>query len=341
MADILVVGGAGYIGSFLCKHLAAAGHRPVVLDNLSTGHRAAVRYGPLIQGEMADADLLAGIFSRHRIEAVMHFAANCYVGESVTAPAKYYRNNLAATLALLDAMRAAGVHRFIFSSTCAVYGEPEAIPIAEDHPLRPINPYGRSKLMVEQILDDFAAAYDLRAVRLRYFNAAGADPEGQIGEDHRPETHLIPLVLQTALGQRGHIEIFGDDLDTADGTCIRDYIHIADLAQVHCLALERLLDGAGGGIYNLGNGAGYSVRQVIETARRVTGQKVPAVVAPRRAGDPAVLVGSSRKAADELGWRPRYPDLEAIVETAWHWHRTHPHGYSPPDSAQGKPVHGN
>ena len=327
MADILVVGGAGYIGSYMCKRLAAAGHRPVVLDNLSTGHRAAVRYGPLIQGDMADGALLRQIFADRSIAAVMHFAASCIVSESVAAPAKYYHNNVSATLALLEAMVSAGVRRFIFSSTCAVYGEPEQAPMAEDHPLRPINPYGRSKLMVERILDDFCAAYGLCAVRLRYFNAAGADPQGELGEDHRPETHLIPLVLQAASGRRPRVDIFGEDFATADGTCIRDYIHIADLAEAHRLALERLLAGGSGGVYNLGNGTGYSVREVIETARRVTGKPIPVAVTGRRAGDPAVLVGSSRRAAAELGWRPRYPDLAAIIETAWRWHQACPDGY--------------
>jgi UDP-glucose 4-epimerase len=327
MTEILVVGGAGYIGSYMCKHLAACGYRPLVLDNLVHGHRQAVRYGSLIEGQMADRSLLERVFAAHSIQAVMHFAAYCYVGESVTEPEKYYRNNVAATLTLLEAMRACKVGRFIFSSSCAVYGEPEQVPMTEGHRLQPINPYGRSKLMVEEILEDFEAAYGFSSVRLRYFNAAGADPDGELGEDHRPETHLIPLVLQTAMGQRDRVEIFGDDFTTVDGTCIRDYIHIADLAQAHRLALERLLDGGSGGVFNLGNGSGYSVREVIETARRVTGRTIPAEVGGRRAGDPAVLVGSCRKAASELGWQPRYPDLETIIETAWRWHRAHPHGY--------------
>jgi UDP-glucose-4-epimerase GalE len=327
MNEILVVGGAGYIGSHMCKHLADTGYRPVVLDNLSTGHRVAVRHGPFFQGEMTDAALLAAIFRQHRIQAVMHFAAHCYVGESVTDPARYYRNNVAATLALMEAMGRAGVRRLIFSSSCAVYGEPAQVPMDEDHPLRPINPYGRSKLMVEQILEDFESAYGWVTVRLRYFNAAGADPEGVLGEDHRPETHLIPLVLQVALGQRPAIDIFGDDFPTFDGTCIRDYIHIADLAQAHRLALERILNGGTGGAFNLGNGNGYSVRQVVDTARRVTGAVIPARVAGRRRGDPSTLVGACGKARETLGWRPRYPSLQDIVETAWNWHRRHPRGY--------------
>lgn len=327
MREILVVGGAGYIGSYMCKHLAAAGYLPVVLDNLSTGHRAAVRFGPFFQGEMSDTALLETIFRHHRIQAVMHFGAHCCVAESVADPAKYYGNNVGATLALLAAAVRAGVRRLIFSSSCAVYGEPEQVPMDENHPLRPITPYGRSKLMIEQVLEDFEAAYGLAAVRLRYFNAAGADPDGTLGEDHRPETHLIPLALQAALGQRPGLEIFGDDFPTADGTCVRDYIHIADLAQAHRLALERILDGGPGGVYNLGNGSGYSVRQVVNTARRVTGADIPARVAQRRQGDPSVLVGSCRKAREALGWQPRHPSLDDIVASAWRWHRRHPRGY--------------
>ena len=327
MQEILVVGGAGYIGSYMSKHLAEAGYLPVVLDNLSTGHRAAVRFGPFFQGEMADAGLLETILRRHRIQAVMDFAAHCDVAESVSDPAKYYRNNVGATLVLLEAMNRAGVRRLIFSSSCAVYGEPERVPLDEDHPLRPINPYGRSKLMIEQVLADFEAAYGLAAARLRYFNAAGADPDGNLGEDHRPETHLIPLVLQVALGQRPGLEIFGDDFPTADGTCIRDYIHIADLARAHRLALERICNGGPGGVFNLGNGSGYSVREVVDTARRVTGANIPAKVVQRRQGDPSALVGSCRKAREALGWQPRYPSLSDIIETAWRWHRHHPRGY--------------
>jgi UDP-glucose-4-epimerase GalE len=339
MQEILVVGGAGYIGSYMCKHLAGAGYLPVVLDNLATGHRAAVRYGPFFKGDLDDRALLEKIFHGHRIQAVMHFAAHCYVGESVTDPARYYRNNVAATLSLLESMRQAGVRHLIFSSSCAVYGEPLQVPMDETHPLRPINPYGRSKLMVEQMLEDFASAYGLAAVRLRYFNAAGADPEASLGEDHRPETHLIPLVLQVALGQRPAVEIFGDDFSTTDGTCIRDYIHIADLAQAHGLALVRLLDGASGGVFNLGNGNGYSVREVIETARRVTGKSIPARVVGRRDGDPSILVGSCRKARDELGWQPRFGSLESIVETAWRWHCGHPCGYDGQQIMEWKADH--
>ncbi len=325
--DILVVGGAGYIGSHMCKHLAGSGYRPIVLDNLIHGHREAVRWGPFYRGNLDDAALLGRIFYAHDIHAVFHFAAHCYVGESVERPGIYYENNLAATLRLLTAMVEHGVHRFIFSSTCAIFGEPEEIPITEDHPKNPINPYGRTKWMVEQMLDDFSAAHGLQHVCLRYFNAAGADPEGEIGEDHDPETHIIPLVLQTALGKRSGIRIFGDDYPTDDGTCIRDYIHVTDLAQAHLLALERLGDGMGAERYNLGNGKGYSVREVVETARKVTGVSIPHETVARRAGDPAVLVGSSRKAMVELGWTPGFSDLTEIIETAWQWHCRHPEGY--------------
>ena len=325
--NILVVGGAGYIGSHMCKYLNRRGYHPIVLDNLVCGHRQAVKWGTFFEGSMGDSDLLRKIFLDFEIVAVMHFAAFCYVGESVTEPAKYYRNNVANTISLLDVMVKEKVSNFIFSSSCATYGEPLGIPIEETHPLRPISPYGRTKLMVEQILKDFAVGYGLNSVSLRYFNAAGADPDGELGEDHDPETHLIPLVLQTALGQRPSIQIFGDDYPTKDGTCIRDYIHIEDLAQAHLLALERLLNGLPGGEYNLGNGEGYSVREVIEIAKNVTGKPVPVKVGKRRLGDPAILVGSSEKASRELGWRPQFPDLEAIIETAWNWHKANPYGY--------------
>jgi len=327
MNDILVVGGAGYIGSHMCKYLAGQGYQPVVLDNLSLGHRQAVQWGPLYEGNMDDQALLEQIFSRHRIKAVMHFAAFCYVGESVHEPLKYYRNNISATLGLLAAMRAHGVDKLIFSSTCATYGEPEFLPITEEHPQNPINPYGRSKLMMEQIFDDLDEADGLRTVCLRYFNAAGADPEGALGEDHDPETHLIPLVLQTALGQRPELTVFGNDYPTEDGTCIRDYIHITDLAQAHFLSLQHLLNGGGSRKYNLGNGNGYSILDVLETAGRVTGREIPYRFADRRAGDPAALVGGAAKAADELGWKPLYGNLEVILETAWNWLKNHPSGY--------------
>ncbi len=317
--SILVVGGAGYIGSYMCKYLTKNGFVPIVLDNLITGHRQAVKCGPLVQGSMAQSNLLRQIFSENPIAAVMHFAAFCYVGESVAQPSKYYINNLANTLNLLRIMVEYNISNFIFSSSCATYGEPQKIPITEDHPQSPINPYGRSKLMIEQILDDFKDAYGLESVSLRYFNAAGADPEGELGEDHNPETHIIPLTLQTALGKQKTINIFGDNYPTKDGTCIRDYIHIDDLAQAHLLALERLLNGVSGDKFNLGNGNGYSVRQVIETARYVTGKKIPTEIVQRRSGDPAILVGSSQKAMEELGWKPNFPDLHSIIATAWQW----------------------
>ncbi|MDY6838863.1 MAG: UDP-glucose 4-epimerase GalE [Thermodesulfobacteriota bacterium] len=325
--SILVVGGAGYIGSHMCKHLSKAGYEPIVLDNLIYGHEQAVKWGPLYKGPMNDSALLSKVFSDYPIEAVMHFAAFCYVGESVTSPAKYYENNVSHTLSLLKGMVEKKVRRFIFSSSCATYGQPIEIPINEEHPQSPISPYGRTKVMVEQILEDYRTAYGLESISLRYFNAAGADRGGDLGEDHRPETHLIPLVLQTALGQRPCVDIFGNDYPTADGTCVRDYIHVEDLTKAHLLALERLLNGLPGGQYNLGNGKGYSVEEVVDVARRVTGRPIATKVTARRAGDPAVLISSSRKAAEELGWHTKFPDLETIVETAWNWHRAHPDGY--------------
>lgn len=328
MKEILVVGGAGYIGSHMCKYLHRHGMRPVVLDNLSLGHRQAVKWGPLYEGNMDDSLLLHEIFSNHSIEAAMHFAALCYVGESMHEPLKYYQNNISSTLGLLDAMLEHGVSRLIFSSTCATYGEPQFLPITEDHPQVPINPYGRTKLMMEQILDDLGAASGLNSVCLRYFNAAGADPEGDLGEDHDPETHLIPLVLQAALGKRQDLTIFGDDYPTADGTCVRDYIHIQDLAQAHYLSLQYLLDDSPSKKFNLGNGNGYSIREVIQTAEEVTGRKLSYRYAQRRPGDPATLVGSAECMRNELGWKPQYTTLNAIIETAWSWHVNNPEGFT-------------
>ena len=319
---VLVAGGAGYIGSHTAKLLHQRGYHPVVVDNLVRGHRWAARWGTFVQADLADKETVKRVLVEHRIRAVMHFAAFAYVAESVRDPAAYYRNNVATTLALLEAMVEVESEFFIFSSTCATYGEPEVVPIPEDHPQRPINPYGRTKLAVEQMLADFETAYGIRHVNLRYFNAAGADPDGEIGEAHDPETHLIPLVIEVALGQRPHIAIFGTDYPTPDGTCIRDYIHVTDLAEAHVLALEHLLDGGDSRSYNLGNGRGYSVREVIDTVRRITGRAVPELEAGRRWGDPAVLVGSSEKIRDELGWKPRFADLGTIVETAWRWHRS-------------------
>lgn len=323
----MVVGGAGYIGSHMCKCLAKNGYIPIILDNLDFGHQEAVKWGTFVKGSLADSKLLNQIFSDFHIAAVMHFAAFCYVGESVLQPSRYYRNNVANTLSLLETMVKRKVSNIIFSSSCATYGEPEHLPITEQHPQNPINPYGRSKLMVEQILDDFSAAYGLESVVLRYFNAAGADPECELGEDHTPETHLIPLILQTALGKRESILVFGDNYPTKDGTCIRDYIHIVDLVNAHLLALERLLNGLPGGKYNLGNGSGYSVKEVIETAQNVTGRSIPVRIVEKRPGDPSVLVGSGEKAANELGWKPEFPDLYSIIKTAWNWHKNNPEGY--------------
>ncbi len=317
---ILVTGGAGYIGSHYVMQAIEAGESVVVLDNLAYGHREAVVDGAeLIVGDMSDRGLLDQIFSQHRIDAVVHFAAFAYVGESVTAPRKYYLNNTVATLNVLNAMVDHGVLKFVFSSTCATYGNPQYMPIDEKHPQSPINPYGESKFFVEKMLQAYNNAYGLRFCALRYFNAAGADPEGKIGESHDPETHLIPLVLQTATGQRDTISIFGTDYDTPDGTCIRDYIHILDLARAHGLSLKRLRDGAESGFFNLGTETGISVTEVIETCRRITGKPIPTLFKDRRPGDPARLVASATKARTELGWEPQFADLDSIVRTAWTW----------------------
>jgi UDP-glucose-4-epimerase GalE len=323
---ILVTGGAGYIGSHTVKLLLARRHDVWIYDSLVFGHRAAVPAERLIVADLADSAALDHAFVAHRIEAVVHFAAFAFVGESVTHPAKYWQNNLVNSVSLIDHCRRHGVSRFVFSSTCATYGIPEQVPITEETPQRPINPYGQTKLAVERALADFAAAYGLGYTALRYFNAAGAASDGSIGEDHHPETHLIPLVLQTALGQRPHIELFGSDYPTPDGTCIRDYIHVDDLADAHLRALERIEPGKCLCL-NLGTGRGHSNREVIQAAERVTGKKIPVKEGPRRAGDPPQLVAAADKARDVLGWKPRYPDLEMIIETAWNWHRTHPKGY--------------
>jgi UDP-glucose 4-epimerase len=321
---VLVTGGAGYIGSHAVLALQRAGYRVVVLDNLVYGHRDIVDkvlQVELIEGDTNDRALLDRLFAKHPIAAVMHFAAYAYVGESVAVPDKYYRNNFTGTLTLLEAMLAASVKTFVFSSTCATYGVPQVIPIPEDHPQNPINPYGASKLMVERVLGDFDVAYDFKSVAFRYFNAAGADPIGLLGEDHEPETHLIPLLLLAALGKRESISIFGTDYPTTDGTCIRDYIHVNDLASAHVLGLEYLLKGGKSEVFNLGNGSGFSVREVIETARSVTGREIKTVECERRPGDPPALVGSSDKARDILGWRPEYANLSEIVAHAWQWHQ--------------------
>ncbi len=319
---ILVVGGAGYIGSHMVLDLLQAGHKVVVLDNLCRGHRDLLGGGAFIEGDLGDARLLDSIFTQHRIAAVMHFAAFSLVGESVSKPLDYYKNNVAKTVELLAAMARHNVRNFIFSSTAAVYGEPRAMePLREDSPCQPTNPYGATKLAVERMLSDNAAAGDFRYVSLRYFNAAGADPSGRVGERHNPETHLIPLVLKVATGERQDIQIFGTDYSTQDGTCIRDYVHVCDLTQAHLLALGRLLGGGSSAVYNLGNNKGYSVREVVETARRVTKHAIPVVETGRRSGDPAFLVADSGKIRRELGWQPRHEDLAAIIETAWAWHR--------------------
>ena len=323
-ATILVTGGAGYIGSHMLKALRQAGFRAVVADDLSSGRRAAVDDTELHVGDIGDAAFIDGVLAQARPAAVMHFAGSIQVGESVADPGKYYRNNVAASGTLLEAMRRHGIARFIFSSTAAIFGDPRYVPIDEAHPKQPINPYGRSKWFVEQVLDDMHRAHGLRSICLRYFNAAGADPGGQLGECHEPETHLIPLILQVASGRRPHIGIYGDDYPTADGTCVRDYIHVADLCDAHLLALRRLLGGAGSARYNLGNGAGFSVREVIEAARRVTGHPIPVLVQPRRAGDPPVLVADAGAARRELGWAPRHAALETIIAHAWAWERRHP-----------------
>jgi len=324
MNDILVIGGAGYIGSHMVKLLLRSGYQVTVLDDLSGGFRAAVPDGLLVQGSIADATGLHSLFAGKNYAAVMHFASFIQVGESMLDPAKYYANNVAATLVLLDAMRAHGVNKFIFSSTAAIYGDPQYSPIDEQHPRQPINPYGRSKWMIEQVLDDYASAYGLQAVCLRYFNAAGADPEGALGERHQPETHLIPLILQAAAGRRAAISIFGNDYDTPDGTCIRDYIHVSDLCDAHLLALQHLLQGKSGLRLNLGNGQGFSVKEVIDAVRKVTGRDFAITQEPRRAGDPQRLVADARQARQVLGWQPRHAELETIIAHAWHWEQQHP-----------------
>ena len=314
---ILVTGGAGYIGAQMVKALRQAGFRPVVLDDLSSGHRSAVRGEELHVGDVGDAAFVDRVLAEVRPAAVMHFAGYIQVGESVADPGKYFRNNVSSTQVLLDAMRARGIARFIFSSTAAIFGDPQYVPIDEAHPKAPINPYGRSKWFVEQLLEDYDHAYGLKSVCLRYFNAAGADPDNEIGERHDPETHLVPLILQVASGRRPHIGVYGDDYPTADGTCVRDYVHVADLCDAHLLALRQLLGGAGSARYNLGNGNGFSVREVIETARRITGHPIPVIVEPRRAGDPPSLVADAAAARAALGWTPRYADLHTIVAHAW------------------------
>lgn len=324
---ILVTGGAGYIGSHTVKWLLAHGHQVTVYDNLSLGHRAAVPAEILIEGDLKDVDHLDQVLVGHQIDSVIHFAANSLVGESVTHPAKYYLNNLLNSLNLLERVRRHGIQRFVFSSTCATYGVPDTVPITEAQTQLPINPYGNTKLAFEKMLSDYAPAYNIGFAALRYFNASGASPDGTIGEDHTPESHLIPIVLQVALGKRPHVEIFGTDYPTPDGTCIRDYIHVDDLASAHLLALEKIVPGTGR-FYNVGIGNGYSVREVIQTVEAVTGKKIAIKEGPRRAGDPPSLVAGSDLVRHELGWKPNYTELRPIVETAWNWHKKHPTGYA-------------
>ena len=324
---ILVTGGAGYIGSHTVRRLLARGHDITVYDNLSMGHREAVPADRLVIGDLADVDHLDQVMVHHRTEAVVHFAASAYVGESVTDPAKYWRNNALNSLHLLERVRRQGIQRFVFSSTCATYGVPPVVPITEDTPQNPINPYGNSKLAFEKMLSDYAPAYGIGFAALRYFNASGASPDGGIGEDHTPETHLIPLVLEVALGKRKHIEVYGTDYPTPDGTCVRDYIHVDDLGDAHVLAVEKLQPGWALKL-NVGVGKGFSVREVIHTAEQVTGKSIAVKEGPRRPGDPPALVAAADKIRAELGWEPKYTDLRLIVETAWNWHKSHPNGYA-------------
>lgn len=324
---ILVTGGLGYVGSHAVKQLVDRGEEVVNLDNLVYGHREAACGSEVVVGDIADKSLLRTIFSSHQIDAVMHFAAFAAVGESVENPQKYYINNIYNSLAMLEVMLEFDVKMMIFSSSAATFGEPTVIPIPEDHPKDPTNPYGRSKLMLEEILKEYEQAYGLRSVSLRYFNASGADPSGLIGEDHTPEHHLVPIVLQVALGQREKVSVFGTDWPTEDKTCVRDYIHVTDLAHAHLLGLDALRQGKGTTQYNLGNGMGYSVLEVIKTSAEVTGRQINWEATPRRPGDPAVLVASSEKISRELGWKPEFADLKTIIQTAWDWHSKHPNGY--------------
>ena len=326
--NILVTGGAGYIGSHVVEELQKSGFTPIVYDNLSTGHAAAVPGDvQLVEGDIHDVTFTRHIMEQFNIDAVMHFAASSLVGESMENPAKYYFNNVEGSLHLLEAMRGAGVDRMVFSSTAAVYGEPEQVPINENSRLNPTNVYGRTKLMIEKMLADYDMAYEMRYVALRYFNAAGASLSGKIGEDHNPESHLIPLVLKTAQGVRSQVAVFGTDYSTADGTCVRDYIHVCDLAKAHVLALQHLMRGGASRVYNLGSENGFSVRQIIDSAKKVTGVDFTVVEEERRAGDPAVLIASSAKIRQELGWVPEHSSVQEVISTAWQWHQQHPHGY--------------
>lgn len=327
MGSILVTGGAGYIGSHAARSLTRIGREVVIYDNLSAGHREATLGAQLVEADIRDVETMRTALRRHKVTAVMHFAALASVGDSVRDPAPYYRHNVEGTLSVLEAMAGESVTMFVFSSTAAVFGEPTSVPITEAHPTRPINAYGETKLAIERALGHFGRAYGIRSVALRYFNASGADPDGQLGEDHDPEQHLIPLAIDAARGGRP-LRVFGDDYPTPDGTCLRDYIHVVDLAEAHVCALDHLERGGASATYNLGNGRPYSVREVIEEVGRVAGRPVPWLRAPRRDGDPAVLYASSAKIKEELGWAPRYEDLHVIVDTAWRWRANHPRGYS-------------
>lgn len=326
---VLVTGGAGYIGSHAVAALQERGEKIVIIDNLQQGHRKALLGGKLYEGDLRDAAFMDTVFQENDdIDAVIHFAANSLVGESMKDPGKYYHNNVFGTLCLLEKMNEYNVRKIVFSSTAATYGEPENVPIDEYDRTLPTNAYGETKLAMEKMMKWFDVAHNIKFVSLRYFNAAGAHESGKIGEDHSPETHLIPIVLQAALGQRPHISVFGEDYDTPDGTCIRDYIHVSDLADAHVLAVDRLRTGADSSVYNLGNGTGFSVKEVIDIARAVTGKEIPAVMEARRAGDPAVLVASSDRARKELGWNPKRNKLEDIIKSAWSWHEANPKGYN-------------
>jgi UDP-glucose 4-epimerase len=325
---VLVTGGAGYIGSHAVAALLEEGEQVVIVDNLYQGHKEALLGGKLYVGDLRDAEFLAQVFAENDIDGVIHFAANSLVGESMKDPGKYYHNNVYGTLILLEQMQKAGVSRIVFSSTAATYGEPERVPIDEYDRTLPTNAYGETKLAMERMIRWFDVAHGIKSVSLRYFNAAGAHESGKIGEDHNPESHLVPLVLQVALGQREYISVFGDDYPTEDGTCLRDYIHVSDLADAHILALKRLRNGGESAIYNLGNGQGYSVKQVIDIAREVTGHAIPTKFEARRSGDPAVLVASSERARAELDWNPRRASLRDIISSSWNWHNSHPQGYN-------------
>lgn len=320
MKPVLLTGGAGYVGSHTAKALGERGWEPVVLDNLSTGNRWAVKWGPFVYADLSDPDAIRGAIRTYQPEAIIHLAASAYVGESVDDPRKYFRNNVINSLNLLEIMVDEGINMIVFSSSCATYGLPASLPITETCPQNPVNPYGETKLVIEKALTSFGRAYGIRAAILRYFNAAGADPDGDIGEAHNPETHLIPLVIEAGLGVRAAVDIYGTDYATTDGTAVRDYVHVSDLAQAHVLALDRLRDGNGSFACNLGNSRGVSVREVVAAVERVSGRTVPCRPAPRRVGDPPVLISSARKALDWLGWAPRFSELETIVGTAWAWH---------------------